>query len=53
MVTGIIHNILLFKSALFLIHTGVNFFLFSKFLPMKVRQWRPMLDARYGMEILP
>ena len=29
--------ILLFKPAQFIMHTGVNFFLFSKFLPMKVR----------------
>ena len=29
---------ILFIAALFSIHTGVNFFLFDKFFPMKVRQ---------------
>ena len=41
---------LLFVPALFIICTGINFFLFSKFLPMKVIQWRPMSIAKYRME---
>jgi hypothetical protein len=39
-----------FKLTLFIICIGVKFFLFSKFLPMKVRYWRPMPDAKYTME---
>lgn len=31
-----------------IIHISVNVFLSSKFLPMKVRHWRPLLDTRYG-----
>ena len=41
---------LLFIPALFIIRTNVSFFLSSKLLLMKVRQWRPILDAKYRME---
>jgi hypothetical protein len=34
----------------FLIRTTVNFFLFSKFLSAKVREWRPISNAKYRME---
>lgn len=32
---------LLFIHALNIIHTVVNFFLFFKLLPMKIRSWKP------------
>ena len=38
--TNTIHNI-------HTIHTIVGLFLLSKFIPIKVRWWRPMLDATY------
>jgi hypothetical protein len=41
---------LLIILALFIIRTGVSYFLFSKFLPIKGRQWKPMLTAKYRME---
>ena len=44
-----VHNILLFKLAQFIIYTNINFNMFSKFLPMKVKRWRPMLNAKYIM----
>ena len=41
----------LHKVMLFIIRTGVSFFLFTKFLPMKVRYWSPMLDTKYKMNL--
>ena len=40
-------------STLFIILTNVYFFLYSKFLPMKVRQRRPMSNAKYRMGTQP
>ena len=40
----IIHNILTIQTGFLIICIG------TKFLPMKVRQWRPMLDAKYQIE---
>lgn len=34
----------------FIIRTSVRFFLFSKFLSMKTRKWKPMSKAKYGMK---
>ena len=42
---------LLLIMALFIFRTSVNFFLFSKFLPMKVRQWMTMSKAKKGWNI--
>ena len=36
---------LLFTPTSFISRTCVNFFLFFKFLPMKVRQWRPITNV--------
>ena len=41
--TNIIHNILT-------IRINVNYFQFFLNLPMKVREWRPMLDTKYKMK---
>ena len=41
--TDTIHNI----------HIGVSFFSSSKFLPMKVRQWSPISDAKYRNIVSP
>lgn len=38
--TGANHNI-------HTIHIDANFFLLSKFFPMKIRQWRPLSNAKY------
>jgi hypothetical protein len=40
----------LFIRALFIVLTSVNFFLFFEFIPMKVRYWRLMSNAKYRME---
>lgn len=40
----------LFIHALSIICTGINSFLFSNFLLMKVRWWMPMSDAKHKME---
>ena len=42
--------VLLFKSALFIIRNGVSFLLFSKFLSMKVKEWKPISIAKYRIE---
>ena len=39
--TNTIHNI-------HIIQANINFFLISKFLPIKVRYWRPLLNAKYS-----
>ena len=41
---------LLFNLTLFFNHIGVNFFLFSKFLTMKIKPWRHMSNATCRME---
>lgn len=38
---------LLYLVAIFIILIGVSFFLFAKFLLVKVRQWRHVLYAKY------
>ena len=38
------------KLALFIVRISINFFLFSKLFPMKVRQWVPILDVKYRIE---
>ena len=43
------HNILIIHTTTFIVRTGISFFLFSKSLPMKVRQRTPMWHAKYRM----
>ena len=40
----------MFISTLFIIHSSIHLFLFSKFLMMKVKQWKPMAYAKYRMK---
>ena len=37
----------IFVHALFIIRININLFVFSKFLPMNVRQWKSMSHAKY------
>ena len=41
---------IVFKPALLIIRTGVKFFLFRKYLLMKIRVWQLMSDVEYRME---
>lgn len=42
-------TLLRFEPARFIIPTGVDIFLFSKFVLLKVRCWRPVSDAKYNI----
>ena len=38
---------ILFIATLFIIRSDINLLMFSRFLPMKIREWRPTSDVEY------